>query len=206
MVRKIIEEVPGDVLREDLERYRQRALDLGATDAAVITSEDIVVDERVRAKCRYPVCELYGTNINCPPYLPSVEETRKLISRFGYGIFVKIDLPFEARDDLWQQANARNSEIVARIEAEAFYDGYYLATAFAGQGCKSTFCGDIDCTAMTDGQGCRHAMRARPNMHGVGMDVFRMATRQGWDVYPVGKSTAPSEVPHLSTFGLVLVH
>jgi hypothetical protein len=49
-------------------------------------------------------------------------------------------------------------------------------------------------------------MRARPNMHGVGMDVFRMAACQGWDVYPVGESTAPYEVPQLSTFGLVLVH
>jgi hypothetical protein len=43
-------------------------------------------------------------------------------------------------------------------------------------------------------------------MHGVGMDVFRMATRQGWDVYPVGESTPSSAVPHLSTFGLVMVH
>ena len=76
MVRKIVQQVPDNVPQEDLETYRRHAIDLGATDAVVITGDDIVVDERVRAKCTYPLCELYGTNVNPLPHLPSVEDSR----------------------------------------------------------------------------------------------------------------------------------
>ena len=41
MVRKIAEDIPNDVLEADLERYRQRAIELGATEARIITSSDI---------------------------------------------------------------------------------------------------------------------------------------------------------------------
>ena len=48
-------------LLEDLERYRRRALELGATDARVVKAEDIPVDDRVTLKCRIPRCFGYGT-------------------------------------------------------------------------------------------------------------------------------------------------
>ena len=66
MTRKIVDVVPDELLQSDLEKYRQRAIELGATDAKIITSDMVIVDERVRAKCIYPKCPWYGTNAHCP--------------------------------------------------------------------------------------------------------------------------------------------
>ncbi|MFC1964250.1 DUF2284 domain-containing protein [Chloroflexota bacterium] len=212
MVRKILSAVPDKVLLEDLERYCQMALELGATDAKVISAEDILIDERVRAKCIYPKCRSYGTNANCPPYSMDLDQVRKTVSGFKYAVFIKTEVPSEmvagkeARKKLRYASTAeKNYEIVSKIEAQAFYDGYYLALGFAGGPCKNVFCPDIECSALLPGKGCRHPLRARGSMEGVGMDAFRMAARAGWDVYPIGGSTSPSEVPYGVRLGLVLI-
>ncbi|MFC2019636.1 hypothetical protein ACFLU4_06795 [Chloroflexota bacterium] len=56
MVNKILAEIPPEQLERDLERYNQLALDTGATNAAIITADKVIIDERVRAKCIYPKC------------------------------------------------------------------------------------------------------------------------------------------------------
>jgi hypothetical protein len=43
-------------------------------------------------------------------------------------------------------------------------------------------------------------------MEGVGMDVYTMATKIGWDIYPIGDATLPSEVPHGLRLGLVFIY
>ena len=69
MVRKIVEYIPDEQLHNDLEKYRQHTIQLGATDAKIITADMVIIDERVRAKCIYPKCEYYGTSAHCPPML-----------------------------------------------------------------------------------------------------------------------------------------
>jgi len=59
MARKILENVPEDILRNDLERYRLKALELGATDAVVINADRISIDEKLRLKCMIPACVRY---------------------------------------------------------------------------------------------------------------------------------------------------
>jgi predicted metal-binding protein len=206
MVRKIVEQVSDDILRADLDRYIRRAIELGATDAKVITSTDVIIDERVRAKCSYPMCSSYGTNVNCPPYAPSLDQVRRLVNAFCYGVFVKLDAPFEEQLNAWRDTNLRNHEIISRIEADAFYDGYYLAVGFGGRACKNVFCPDLECSALATGQACRYPLKSRPTAHAMGMDLFKMATRLGWDMYPIGKSTLPSDVPCLTTLGIVLIY
>ena len=94
--------------------------------------------------------------------------------------------------------------IVWRIESEAFYDGYYFAMGFGSTGCKGIFCSDVACSALT-GEGCRYPWKARPGMHAVGFDVYKMATRVGWTIRPVGPSSDPSDRPYPTHFGLVLI-
>ncbi len=43
-------------------------------------------------------------------------------------------------------------------------------------------------------------------MEAVGMDAFMMATKVGWDVYPIGVSISPTEIPHGTMLGLVLIY
>jgi predicted metal-binding protein len=213
MVRKILEKVPDEMLQQDLEKYRQRAIELGATDAKIISTDVVLVDDRVRAKCLYPKCRHYGTNANCPPYAMDLDLVRKTVNGFQHAIFVKTEVPSEtiagpeARDKtLFVRSAVKNHEIVSRIEAEAFFDGYHLALAFAGGSCKRLFCPNNECTALLPGQPCSHPLRARASMEGVGMDVFTMAAKVGWDIYPIGASISPEEVPHGNRMGLVLIY
>lgn len=79
MVHKIVEKVPDEQLQGDLERYRQRVLELGATDAKIITTDTVLIDERVRAKCLYPRCSFYGSNAHCPPHALDLEQVKKIV-------------------------------------------------------------------------------------------------------------------------------
>lgn len=213
MTRKILERVPEAQLQADLEKYCQRAIELGATDAKIIGIDDVIIDERVLAKCVYPKCPGYGTNANCPPYAMSLDDTRKLIKKFNHAIFVKIDVPAEhtagkeAIDkNLGNPYRQKISEIVARLESEAFHDGYHLALAFGSGSCKSLLCPNKECDVLVPGKGCPHRLKARSPMEAVGMDVYTMAARAGWDIYPIGDATKPSEVPHGLRLGLVFIY
>ncbi|MFC1593035.1 DUF2284 domain-containing protein [Candidatus Omnitrophota bacterium] len=211
MVTKIVEKVDDKRLQKDLEKYRQRALELGAADAKIITADMVKVDERVRAKCIYPKCRGYGTSANCPPYAMDIDQVRKVVNNFRYGIFFKVEIAGEKMADPKDkderfQVRRKLHKMVAKIEAEAFYDGYYLALGFACGSCKGILCPDIECSALVPGQGCRHPYKARSSMEGAGMDAFIMATRVGWDVYPIGASAPPSEVPCGLHMGLVLIY
>jgi len=213
MARKILEKVHDELLQQDLERYRQKALDLGATDAKIITTDKVLIDERVLAKCTYPKCSGYGTNANCPPYAMSLDQVRKVINKFRYSIFIKLEVPPEhtagreaIEKNLINPYRRKLSEIVAKIEAQAFYDGYHLALGFASGSCKNLFCPDIDCRAIVPGQGCPHRLKARSPMEAVGMDVYTMAAKVCWDIYPIGDATLPSAVPYGLRLGIVFIY
>ena len=212
MVRKIVERVPDEQLQEDLEKYRQRALELGATYAQITTTDMVVIDERVRAKCIYPKCEWYGTSAHCPPYAMDLEQTRKLVNNFGHAIFFRLKVPSEiaagTRTPEQIKQFRRNQKIrlniLSKVESEAFYDGYYLAVGFGGGSCKYLLCPDTECSALLPGEACQHPFQARAAMEAVGMDVYLMATKVGWDMYPLGRS--PSEAPHGALLGIVFIY
>lgn len=209
MVDKIKAEVQEDLLQNDLEKYRQRAIELGATDAKIITTDDVIIDERVVAKCVYPKCVAYGTNANCPPYAMEIDEVIKIVDNFRYGIFISVRVPAHdiAREKKRRRPYQKKlAEIVSKIESEAFYDGYHLAIGFGSGSCKRIFCPDTDCVALIPGKSCAHPYIARSAMEAVGMDAFTMAAKFGWEIYPVGKSTSAEEVPHGLLLGLVLIY
>jgi len=166
MARKIMVEVLEDQLKKDLETYTQRTLDLGATDARAITTDDVVIDERVVAKCAYPKCVGYGTNANCPPYAMEIDQVKEIVDKFRYGIFINVRVP--SHDIAGKKAIKKRripyqkklAEIVSKIEAEAFYDGYHLAVGFGSGSCKRLFCPETDCIALIPGKPCAHFYKA----------------------------------------------
>ncbi|MBC7189749.1 DUF2284 domain-containing protein, partial [Candidatus Aerophobetes bacterium] len=189
--RKIKIEVPDEVIKKDLERYRKEAISFGATDAKIIPAQWVKVDERVRMKCLVPRCHLYGESANCPPYTPSCEEMRKVIAKYTYAILVKSDVhPKEdfIDDERWHQGHMQHQgrihDIVSHIEALAFNDGYYFALAFAAGGCKTALCKGLICQFLDSGR-CRFPLKSRPSMEGVGIDVYNLACQVGWEIYPI---------------------
>jgi len=211
--RKIVDVVPEEVLLADLERYRRRAIEMGATDARIISAAEVIIDERVQAKCINPKCERYGTNLNCPPYAMSPDLMRKIVGGYRYAVLTMMQVPsVEATgpEALEKHTNARtsrlNHDIVTEIEALAFLDGYYLANGFADASCKSVHCPNLECAALKPGGSCRFPLQSRSSMEAVGIDAFRMAARAGWDIYPITASVPPQNVPFAVKLGLILIY
>jgi len=200
------ENVSDEKLETDLEKYLVLAKELGATDAVRISTDFIIMDERVRAKC-------YCTNLNCPPHFDwDLEQTIKIISKYEYGVFIMLQVPPEEQTGK-NYDSAKHSipgarkmyEIVAKVQSAAFYDGYPLALGFAGgPSCKRVFCSAVDCKGIK-GEGCRMALKSNPTMHGAGMDAYSMAAKMGWKIYPIGKTTDSSQIAHGLELGLVLI-
>jgi predicted metal-binding protein len=66
------------------------ALDNGAADAKIIPAAKVVVEDRVVLKCKIG-CNNYGKTLACPPYTPSAEEFRKIVSEYSYAMFMKFN-------------------------------------------------------------------------------------------------------------------
>lgn len=211
--RRIRREVRDEELQEDLERYRRMAIELGAADARIVHASDVRVDERVLLKCMIPRCYSYGESPNCPPYTPSPDLMRKALSKYKYAVFFKLDVkPVEdfAHPELWHKGHIRHYtkvfEIVGRIEARAFNDGYYLAMGFGAGTCKVALCQGMYCQFLDSGR-CRYPLKARPSMEAVGIDVFDLATKVGWEVYPIGyKEVDPKLVPCAIACGIIFIY
>jgi predicted metal-binding protein len=206
MVRKIAGFIPPEVLQEDLKNLCRKALELGASQAEIITTDRVIIDERVRAKCLNPKCPTYGTCGNCPPYAPDLDFVRKVNACYRYAIFIQAKFPAAppanaGSHPLTISGGTKSHEIIAKVEAAAFHDGYYLAMGLGAGSCKPVFCADAPC-AVLKGEGCRQGLRSRFSMESWGMDAFLMAAQAGWEVYPGGADG----VPFMVTLGLVYVY
>ncbi|HOV88248.1 MAG TPA: DUF2284 domain-containing protein [Syntrophobacteraceae bacterium] len=200
-----------DRLEADLEKYRGKALELGAARAAVIPASEIPVDERVTLKCQIPRCFGYGAGAHCPPNTLKPAELREHLRKYRWAVFFVKDVPSAVivRD----KATIRERvavyreiyRIVSEIESMAFYDGHYLAFGFGAGSCRHTFCGEEKTCAALEGKRCRHSLSARPSMEAVGIDVYRMVASAGWDIYPIGSGAKPEEIPKGTLAGIVIV-
>jgi predicted metal-binding protein len=169
----------------------EKARELGADAAVLLSARDVVIDERVRLKCAVPVCQGYGNYLHCPPNTFSVAEFREILARFDTALLVQVESPrnsldiddeglanknaAELEDLLHGDSNRRLLSLIGRLEAEAFKAGFYYATGLAGGICL--LC--PDCVRVASGEPCRHPYEARPSMEGVGIDVYRTAANAG---------------------------
>jgi len=62
---------------DDSDFLRKTALNLGAADAKIVSSDKIVIEDRIVLKCKIG-CTNYGKTLMCPPYTPTAEEFRKI--------------------------------------------------------------------------------------------------------------------------------
>ena len=59
-------------------------------DFKLISVDKVKIEEWSRWKCRYG-CKAFGKHLNCPPYVPSPEETRRLIMCYERAIVARFD-------------------------------------------------------------------------------------------------------------------
>ncbi len=204
--------IPEDKLRRDLELFKRKAIELGASMAEVIPADWVQIDERVRLKCAIPLCPNHDKSIFCPPHTPSLDFMRKALSRYGHAILFALEvIPVDhfAVRSVERHAAAdwtrKSFEIVGTLETLAFGSGYYLAMGFAQGSCRKALCGQEKCLLLGGGN-CPYPLKARPSMEAVGMDVYGLVTKVGWEIYPIYRSVNPAEVSRALSVGIVFVH
>jgi len=210
-VEKIAVDMKEGHLARDLEKYREKALALGADRAEIIRVDEIPVDERVIVKCQIPRCFGYGAGAHCPPHTMKPAELREVLKKYHWAVFFIKEMPPEVivRDKATVKERVAGYQevfkIVSEVESMAFYDGHYLAFGFAAGSCRHTFCWQQeDCQAL-EGKRCRFSLLARPSMEAVGMDVYKMVAAQGWDIYPIGSGAKPEDMPKGVLAGIIIV-
>ena len=209
--RLISTQVTEETLKKDLENYRQKALELGASQAKIIPAQWVEVDERVRLKCSIPPCPNYGRCSYCPPHTPEPEFMRKVFSRYNWAILFKNDVPVEDFVDFTRyypygrDHQRKTCEIAGRVETLACIGGYEYALGFGAGGCRDTLCNGGLCQ-MLDGGRCPYILMARPSMEGIGIDVFGLVKKVGWKIYPCYRNIDPKLVPSAISVGIVFIH
>ncbi len=107
----------------------KRALELGADNAKIISTDSVVVEEWARWKCQYG-CALYEKDGCHPPNAPDAESTKKLMREYSTAVLLK------------GSKGKALTEIAVRLEGEAYHQGYYKAFALtalsSGGGSGST--------------------------------------------------------------------
>ncbi len=169
---------------EKLEFYCQRALERGVDGAKVIAPNSIATAEWVRLKCQFG-CPGYGRSHCCPPHTPTPEVTRKVIDSYEKAILLHRRLKGEERSKIL-------NDIVVRLEIEIFLDGYYKAWSMGSGPCR--LCSECDVATP-----CKNGFTARPSMEACGIDVYKTARDNGFDIQVVRTREEERNV-----FGLIL--
>jgi len=207
-------EVSEETLQADLERYCQLALEWGASAAVAIPASYVKIDERVRLKCTVPRCIRAGETPNCPPYAPDLDLVRRAISLYSQAILLKCDvspiedyIPRKTKSKKERRRilsfHKKSAEIVSALERQAYKDGYHLAMGFGGGSCKDYLCNGLICQYLDSGR-CRFPQKARPAMEAVGIDVFDLVNKVGWEAYALLGDL--QHVPCAITVGIVFIY
>jgi predicted metal-binding protein len=193
---------------EKFDFLKKRALELGAADAKVIRADHVVVEDRVVLKCKVG-CNNYGKTLACPPYTPSAEEFRKIVSEYSYALFMKFTSKAEADQELqktlsksdtttldkdvkekvdkfwasWKEDKKDMLASVVALEKEAMRQGYSLAISFVSGSCQ--LCEKCN----TETRICVHPEMARYSEDAVGVNVKKTAKNAGITfVFPFTKN------------------
>ena len=180
----------------------------GATSIEIISTRDIVVDNKFADMCLEPRCENYGLSKSCPPHVSGPSAFKKKLEKFNKAAFFKIDVPSEIlysneRLELFQLLH----EIAAGIEQNAIKIGFTNAQAYAGGSCKELFCHDHpQCQALAKNGKCRNPLSARPSMSGFGINVAKLMETANWTANWVTHGTDSSVIKMANVNGLILLY
>lgn len=191
----------------DVKKLTELACRSGASNAEVISTSEISIEDDLANLCREPRCENYGLSASCPPYVAGPSGFRKLLQTFAQAVVFKIEVPSEIllSSDRREVFRALH-EIAAGIERSAVDMGYRHSRAYAGGSCKRLFCQDYTyCRLLEEGGECRNPHQARPSMSGFGINVSKLMQVAGWTMNRITQDTRQDEVSMGTVCGLVLI-
>jgi predicted metal-binding protein len=177
----------------------QLALEKGAVDAKIISTNKIAIEDRVVLKCKVG-CNHYGETLACPPYTPTAEEFRKIVGEYSYAMFMKFTTTASAEPDVykylmtyqtdptipkdikekaikfwqdWKDSKRSMLQTVVDLEKAAMRQGYSLAMSFISGHCQ--LCEKCNLETKI----CRHPELMRMSEDAIGVNVKKTAANAG---------------------------
>lgn len=149
-------------MKKEIDYLVDKALELGASEAILMNTEQIVFDSRSHLKCRFG-CNRWGQYWTCPPHLHiSPEEFMDGFSRFHNAILIQSTGPKVAQD------------VTLAIEKEAMLS---LGSTFAF---AMVLC--VQCDECAYPEPCKFPHLARPSMDAYGIDIGKTVEPLGLKV------------------------
>ncbi|HOP47783.1 MAG TPA: DUF2284 domain-containing protein [Desulfobacteraceae bacterium] len=164
----------------DLDKYCERAVQYGVTEAKVINPATVVTAPWVRLKCLYG-CPFNQQRYSCPPHTPTPAETQSVLDSYKRALLFRIEAPY---------LKDRGGKIkvcldmLVELEGEVFKDGYYKAFVMLSGPCM--LCKEC---AKVEGIPCRNPGKFRPAMEAFGIDVYKTARNNGYYIMPLREKT-----------------
>ncbi|MEJ5378398.1 MAG: DUF2284 domain-containing protein [bacterium] len=149
-------------MKWDYESLVGKAIGLGASEAKLIDTAQVVFDPRSFLKCRFG-CSRWGRYWTCPPHLGlSPEMFMDAFARYRKALVIKATDPKVGQD------------VALAIEKEAmlsFGAGFAFALALC-----------VQCESCAYPEPCRFPHLARPSMDALGMDIAKTLEPLGFKV------------------------
>ena len=149
----------------------------GCREAEPLLTREIVVDPRVRLKCRLNLCGQFGRNLMCPPKVWTLDETLAILTRYTFSLLMQITREAEPNEyqTVFDREKAAMNAIIVNLEQDAFRNGFSLAVGLGCGHCQlCQECADEDCPPV-----CRLPSQARPSLEAVGIDVEKTCAAAG---------------------------
>jgi len=141
-------------------KYENFAKEIGAVNAKIIPVSAIIVENRIRLKCRYG-CPNYFTHWTCPgqhDITPWIFK-EKILPCYNWALLIHTYTPKEMQ------------RIAFEVEKKAFLDGHNLAFSIA----NCTLCEQCKYP-----DPCHYPDKARPSLSSVGISIFATVKQQGF--------------------------
>ncbi|NVM30473.1 MAG: DUF2284 domain-containing protein [Candidatus Helarchaeota archaeon] len=196
--------VPEKITRA-IEELTELALKEGAEKEFIkyISADKIeVAGSWVRWKCSFG-CSNYGNSLCCPPFIPTPEETAKLIQQYKHALLIG----FQGTTVNPLEHHKKMNKAFFKLEKAAFFKGLVKAVGFAAGTCL--LC--KKCIIQEDSMKgipadvarryCRHKNKARPSLEAVGIDVFTTVQNAGLELEVINEDN----IEKMRHFGLILL-
>jgi predicted metal-binding protein len=179
-------------MEPDKPRIEQIIRDKGFEDFKWIYPGGIIISQWVRMKCMFG-CPSYGASGTCPPNVPSVDDCRRFMQEYDYGLilhFSKLLKDPADRKDYCREIN----KTLLDIEREVFLEGHRKAFVLLTDECR--LC--ADCTKKRDD--CKNKKDSRPSPESLAIDVFKTVSKYD---FPINVLTNYNEV--MNRYSILLI-
>ena len=171
----------------------EKAIELGAHKASVISAGEITLDRAFRDMCASNACGVYGKCYMCPPDVGDIDELMAEVANYDYALVYQTVSELEDSFDFEGMVEAKKRTYpLAQSMREIFKNCGIKKVLHLGAG----GCGVCKSCAKQTGEPCRFPEKAMPSLEAYGFNVSALAKSAGMK-YINGQNT-------VTYFGAVL--